>query len=433
MSLTLMGVLVFIFLLIMISTGGPLAFGMGTVVVAAILIWFDPKLLYQLAEMAMDMGTSFLFLVAPLFIIMAELFVLSGRADDAFDAARKWFNKVPGGLAISSILACSAFAAVSGSSPLTASTIGLVAVPQMMKRGYSTKLAAGIVAVSGTIGIMIPPSLCMVIYGLLSGTSVGKLFIAGIIPGILLTVALSLAVIIHVMINPALAPRFEEKVTWKDRIISVKSVGPILVLCIAVIGSIYAGIVTPSEAAAVGASGAFIILLFSGKERLKQLVPTLKRSAGLTSAIMFLMIGGSLMGFLVTYMGIPQAMVESMLSLGLNRWWVMIFINLILLFLGCFLDPTAILALVVPLAFPIIVKLGFDPVWFGIVLTLNVEIGMVTPPVGLNLFVMKTVHPALDMDIVVKGALPYIVVLMSCLVILILFPQISLWLPNLMK
>jgi C4-dicarboxylate transporter, DctM subunit len=433
MSLTLMGILVFVFLLIMISTGGPLAFGMGTVVVAAILIWFDPKLLYQLAEMAMDMGTSFLFIVAPLFIIMAELFVLSGRADDAFDAARKWFNKVPGGLAVSSIFACSAFAAVSGSSPLTAATIGMVAVPGMMKRGYSNKLAAGIVAVAGTIGIMIPPSLCMVIYGLLSGTSVGKLFIAGIIPGILLTVALSLAVIIHVMINPSLAPRFEEEVSWKDRLVSLKGVGPILVLCIAVIGSIYTGIVTPSEAAAVGASGAFIFLLFSGKEKLKQLVPTLKRSAGLTCAIMFLMIGGNLMGFLVTYMGIPQAMVEGMMSLGLNRWWVMVFINLILLFLGCFLDPTAILALVVPLAFPIITKLGFDPVWFGIILTLNVEIGMVTPPVGLNLFIMKTVHPSLDMDIVVKGALPYLGILMICLVILILFPQISLWLPNLMK
>ncbi len=433
MSMTLMGILVFVFLLLLLSLGYPIAFAMGTIVVAGIFTWFDPVLLFQLAQIGMDMSTSFLFLVAPLFVLMAELIVVSGMADDAFSAARKWFNWLPGGLAISSIFACSGFAAVSGSSPLTAATIGMVAIPGMSERGYSKKLAAGVVATAGTIGIMIPPSLCMIIYGLLSGTSIGKLFIAGIIPGIVLTLALAVAVIIMVKIDPSIAPQIEETITWKERFVALKRVGPILALCLFVLGSIYAGIATPSEAAAVGASGAFVFLLIGERFKLGKLKPALIRSAGLTCAIMFLMIGGSFMAFLMNYIGIPQALVEFMLNLGVGRWWIMILINLVLIFLGCFLDPTAILVLSVPLVFPIITSLGFDPVWFGIIMTLNVEIGMITPPVGLNLYVLKAIDEKLGIDVVIMGALPFLFVLLLCMALFMVFPQISLWLPSLMQ
>jgi C4-dicarboxylate transporter, DctM subunit len=433
MGMAVMCILTLSMLLILLAAGYPIAFAMGTVVVAGILAWFDPALLFQLVQISMDMSTSFLFLVAPLFVLMAELIVASGMADDAFSAARKWFNWLPGGLAISSIFACTVFAAVSGSSPLTAATIGMVAIPGMSERGYSKKLAAGVVATAGTIGIMIPPSLCMIIYGLLSGTSIGKLFIAGIVPGLVLTLALVVTVIILVKINPAIAPIHEEKISWKERFVSLKRVGPILTLCIFVLGSIYAGIATPSEAAAVGASGAFIALMIIEKCNFKKLKPALVRSAGICCAIMFLMIGGNFMAFLLTYIGLPEALLEFMLDLGVGRWGVMILINMVLVFLGCFLDPTAILVLSVPLVFPIITSLGFDPVWFGVIMTLNVEIGMVTPPVGLNLYVLKAIDPDLDIDVVILGAMPFLFALVLCMVLFMVFPQISLWLPNLMQ
>ena len=433
MDIAVIGIIVFAVLLILLASGYPIAFAMGTVVMAAIFAWYEPLLLFQLAQISMEMSTNFLFLVAPLFVLMAELMVASGMADDAFSAARKWFNWLPGGLAISSIFACSGFAAVSGSSPLTAATIGMVAVPGMSERGYSKKLAAGVVATAGTIGIMIPPSLCMIIYGLLTGTSIGKLFIAGIIPGIVLTLALSVTVIIMVKINPAIAPNDNEVVPWKDRLVSLKRVGPVLVLCIAVLGSIYAGIATPSEAAAVGATGAFIALMIVKKFRVKELTPALVRSAGLCCAIMFLMIGGNFLAFLMNYVGIPQAIVEFILDLGVGRWGVMILINIALIFLGCFLDPVAILVLAVPLVFPLATALGFDPIWFGVILTLNVEIGMVTPPVGLNLYVLKAIDKELDIDVVIRGASPFLIALVVCMVFFMIFPQISLWLPSLMQ
>jgi len=433
MDIAVIGILTFAALLILLASGYPIAFAMGTIVIAGIFAWFDPLLLFQLAQISMEMSTSFLFLVAPLFVLMAELIVASGMADDAFSAARKWFNWLPGGLAISSIFACSGFAAVSGSSPLTAATIGMVAIPGVSERGYSKKLAAGVVATAGTIGIMIPPSLCMIIYGLLSGTSIGKLFIAGIIPGIVLTLALAVTVIIMVKINPAIAPNNEEKISWKERLVSLKRVGPILALCVFVLGSIYAGIAPPSEAAAVGATGAFIALMIVEKFNFKKLKPALVRSAGLCCAIMFLMIGGNFMAFLMNYIGIPQALVEFILDLGLGRWGIMILINIVLIFLGCFLDPTAILVLSVPLVFPIVTALGFNPVWFGVIMTLNVEIGMVTPPVGLNLYVLKAIDQKLDIDVVIRGATPFLFVLVLCMVLFMIFPPISLWLPSLMQ
>lgn len=433
MSMTLIGILTFVFLLILLALGFPIAFAMGTIVIAGVFVCFDPSVLFQLAQIAMEMSTSSLFLVAPLFVLMAELIVVSGMAGDAFSAARKWLNWLPGGLAISSIFACSGFGAVSGSSPMTAATIGMVAIPGMSERGYSKKLAAGIVATAGTIGIMIPPSLCMIVYGLVSGTSIGKLFIAGIIPGIVLAFALAATVIIMVKINPSIAPRIEETITWKERIVSLKRVAPILALCIFVLGSIYAGIATPSEAAAVGASGAFLFFLIAEKFKLQKLKPALVRSAGLTCAIIFLMIGGTFMAFFVNYIGIPEALVEYIIELGFSRWWVMILINLALIFLGCFLDPMGILVLSVPLAFPIVTSLGFDPVWFGIIMTLNVEIGMVTPPVGLNLYVLKAIDQKLDIDVVIMGALPFLFVLLLCMALFMVFPQIALWLPSLMK
>ena len=427
------GIILFALLLILLSTGYPIAFAMCTVVVVGIFWLFDPALLFQLAQISMDVSTNFLFLVAPLFILMAEFVFISGMASDAFGAARRWLNWLPGGLAVSSIFACTAFAAICGSSPVTAATIGMVAIPGMAERGYQKRLAAGVVATAGTIGIMIPPSLCMIIYGIMTGTSIGKLFIAGIIPGVLMMLFLSLAVVLRVKINPKLAPRSEEVITWKERITGLTKIGPILLLSIFVLGSIYAGICTPTEAAAVGATGALIIMLINERFSLKKVRPAVVRAAGVTSSIMILLIGGSCLAFLMTYAGVPQALVEFILDLGLSRWAVMILINIGLILLGCFLDPTGILVLTIPLVFPIIESLGFDPIWFGVIMTLNVEIGMVTPPVGLNLYVLKGVDKSMDIVEVTLGALPFLLVLVLSLVLFMVFPEIILWLPGYMQ
>jgi len=430
---TWIGVFVFMGMLFLLAMGYPIAFAMGSVVVVGILFLSEPHLLFQLAQIAMQMSTNFLFLVAPLFILMSEFILISGIADDAFEAARRWLNWIPGSLAVSAIFASTGFAAVCGSSPVTAATIGMVAIPGMTKRGYQKRLAAGVVAAGGTIGILIPPSLCLIIYGFMTGTSIGELFIAGIVPGFLLTLVLTLNVIIRVKINPSLAPPLEEKFTWEMRLRSLGKVGPILILSLSVLGSIYAGLATPSEAAAIGATGAFLFALFKQKFRFKKLVPALERAAGLTSAVMLLIIGGTCLAFFMTYTGLPQKLVDFTLGFELGRWWIMLLINLVLIFLGCFMEPTGILVLMIPLVFPIITALGFDAVWFGIIMTLNVEIGMITPPVGLNLYILNAVDRTLDITDIIIGALPFILSLLLCLALIMIFPEIVMWLPRLMK
>lgn len=425
-------ILLFVGLLILLCMGYPIGFAMGTVVVVGIICLFDTAALFQIVQIAAGMGTNFMLLVLPLFILMSELILVSGMADDAFNAGKKWLNWLPGSLAISSIFACAAFAAVCGSSVLTAATIGNVAIPGMRERGYHNRLAAGIVATSGTIGIMIPPSICLIIYGVMTGVSIGQLFIAALIPGIIMTVALAVTVIILVKLNPSLAPPITEKFSWKDRFSALIKVGPVIALCVFIIMSIYTGLATPTEAGAVGATAAFFLLLIKSKFKPAGLRDALERTARLTNVGIILMIGGSAMAFLVSYTGLTQELIEYILGQGFSRWWVMIFINLLMIFLGCLLDPMGILVLSIPIVYPIVDALGFDPVWFGIVLTINVEIGMITPPVGLNLYVINMVDDSISIGEIIFGALPFLLALFFILGLILLFPDISLWLPSLM-
>lgn len=430
MSASLASAILVIVLLLLLFLGYPIAFAMGTITTVGILWLFEPALLFQLAQISVDLGTNFLLLVIPLFVLMAEFIVVSGNADKAFDVAAKWLNWLPGGLAISSILGCSVFAAVCGSSPVTAATIGRVSIPEMTKRGYDKKLAYGSVASAGTIGIMIPPSLALILYGSLTGTSIGKLFIGGIIPGIVLALLMCLVVVIIVKVRPASAPSISERVSWGERFKDLVNILPILAISFGVLTSIYAGIATPTESASAGAIGALVVFLFSGRFGLRELSGTLIRAVSITSAIMILLIGGTSLAFLMTTSGLPQRVVETVVGLGLGPVGTMILINLILILLGCFLDPMGVLVLTLPLFLPVIKSLGFDPLWFGIVMTLNVEIGMITPPVGLNLYMLKAVDPDLPIREIVVGALPFFVVLVIALFLLLLIPEMALWLPN---
>ena len=429
MDISIIAALIIFILIVLLGLGTPIAFCLGFMGVVGVLSFVDVGALYQIAEIAADSGTNLFMLTLPLFILMAEVVSFAGVGDDLYEATHDWLSWLPGGLAISSIATCTGFAAISGSSPATAATVGLVAIPEMTKRGYNRKLAVGAIAAGGTLGILIPPSITMIIYGIITEVSIGKLFIAGIIPGILLALILSGAIAGAVILNPSLAPRIAS-VSWKQRFRSLSKVWAFVLLAISIVGSIYAGIATPTESAAIGATLSIFIALLYRRLSIKALHGALLRTVGVTAMIMFLVIGGHVMAFLLSTLTIPQYLTEAIMTLNASKWFVMIVINAVLLVMGCLLDPMAIMVITLPILFPIVTQLGFDPVWFGIIVTINVEIGMITPPVGLNLFILKGSVPGVTMRDLVGGALPFALLLGVGLILIMVFPSLATWLPG---
>jgi C4-dicarboxylate transporter DctM subunit len=299
----------------------------------------------------------------------------------------------------------------------------------MIKRGYSRYLAVGSIAAGGTLGILIPPSITMVIYGVITEVSIGKLFIAGIIPGLVLATILSTAIAIAVKMKPQLAPRIEG-VTWQKRFSSLKNVWAFIVIALSIIGTIYTGIATPTESAAIGATFSMIVALVYRRMNIKAIHSAIVRASAVTAMIMFMVIGGNTLAFLLSTLTIPQYITELITSLEVSRWIVMIIINVVLIIMGCLLDPMAILVISLPILFPIVTKLGFDPVWFGIIVTINVEVGMITPPVGLNLFILKGAIPNITMKDIVVGSLPFVFLLILGLAVVMVFPSLATWLPG---
>ncbi len=429
MSIGLIGILLLLALLLLLASGTPIAFCLGFLGTVGIIGFLDIGTLYQIAEVAADTSTNLFMITLPLFVLMAEVVSFSGVGDDLHTAAHDWLSWLPGGLAISSIATCTGFAAISGSSPATAATVGLVSIPEMIKRGYNRMLAVGSVAAGGTLGILIPPSITMIVVGIITEMSIGKLFIAGIIPGLVLSMIMCVATVIAVKIKPNLAPRIQG-VSWKKRFSSLKRVWPFLILAFSILGTIYAGIATPTESASVGATLAIVIALFYGRLSIKALHGALTRTVGVTAMIMFLIIGGSVLAFLFSSLTIPHHVTDMIVSLGASRWVVMIIINFILLVLGCLLDPMGVMIISLPIIFPIVTQLGFDPIWFGVIVTINVEIGMITPPVGLNLFVLKAAVPDINMKDIIGGSLPFVLLLMFGLALIMVFPSLATWLPG---
>jgi C4-dicarboxylate transporter DctM subunit len=429
MEIGIISIVLIVVLVILLGLGTPISFCVGFLTVVGILTYLDAATLYQIAEIAADSGTNLFMLTLPLFIFMGEVVSFSGIGDDLYTAAQNWLNRLPGGLAISSIATCTGFAAISGSSPATAATVGLVSIPEMIKRGYNKRLAVGSIAVGGTLGILIPPSITMIIYGVITEVSIGKLFIAGIIPGIILSLILCIAIALAVKVKPDLAPPIQT-VSWGERVSSLKHVWAFIILALSIMGSIYAGIATPTESAAIGATLSLVIALLYRRLTIKSIHGALLKTVAMTAMIMFLVIGGNVFAFLLSTLTIPQYITESITALNVSRWTIMIIINFILLVMGCLLDPMAIMVIILPIIFPIVTQLGFDPVWFGIVVTINVEMGMITPPVGLNLFILKGAVPGIDMKDIVGGSLPFLLLLMLGLIIIMVFPSLATWLPG---
>ena len=422
-----------------ILLGTPVAFALGFSAVVLILVFLDPSQLMQIGSIAFSQGTSINQLVAPLFILMAEILSQGDIARDIFYVLNKWLQKIRGGLALSTMLASTVFAALCGSSPATAAAMGRISIKEMEARGYRQDFSAGVVAAGGTLGIMIPPSITLVIYGIITENSIAKLFMAGILPGIMTSALLCAFILIRVWLNPRLVDTGRDRQEQSGNPDSHPPAGqgllkdlllvtPPVILILIVLGSLYTGITTPTEAAGFGAVGALIIVILSGRMTINKLTAMLGTTAKTSAMILFLIIGGMALSYVISYLGIAQNLSGLIVGSGLNRWTIMILIYGLWLILGCLMDPLSMIVLTIPFVYPTIQDLGFNPLWLGIVSTLCVEIGMITPPVGLNLFVLKAITDV-SMVRIMAGALPFVMVLIAGLVILSLFPQICLFLP----
>jgi tripartite ATP-independent transporter DctM subunit len=385
----------------------------------------------MIGMVAYKTGSSYTLTVIPLFILMGLFSNSSRMGYDLYQAVYRWIGFLPGGLAMATVLACAAFAAISGSSLATAAIMGMVALPEMKRFNYDSALATGCVAAGGTLGILIPPSTIMIIYGILTEQPVGTLFIAGILPGILLTCLFLGTIYIMTRRNPLLAPA-GPSFPWKDKFSALKGTTGVLFLFALVIGSLYMGWFSPTEAAGVGAFGALIIALVKRRMNGKNFFAALQETALTTAMVFTILIGANILGYFMTVSQIPEILSQLIVNQGLNRYVVMSIICTIYIILGCLMEGMAIMVLTLPVVFPLVMQMGFDPIWFGVIVTLFIEMGLITPPIGVNVFIVSGIVKEVTMYAIFRGVMPFFIAMIICLIILIIFPQIALFLPQTM-
>lgn len=421
-----------ILMLLLLALGMPIAFALGIAGSIGLLMnsgWDSFLGIMQTAPY--DSVKSFIMTSIPMFILMASLMTVSGIMKDLFQAAYKWLGKLPGGLGIATVFAGAMMAAVSGSSQASAAAMSKAAAPEMKKYNYNTAFTMGVVSMSGTLAVMIPPSIILILYGILTETGVGSLLIAGILPGILTALGYIIVIFIWVKMRPEIAPKIEINPTMKEKIHALKDIWPMLVIVIAVIGGIYSGLVTATEAGAMGAFITLLVVLLMGRLNMKKFGVALTDTIKSTTMIMTIIIGAHIFSYFLTLTQSTQKIVGIVESLEVSKYWILLIIVIIYLILGFFMDQIAILILTLPLTFPIITSLGFNPVWFGIIITKTVEIGLVTPPVGMNVFV-ATGAAGVKAAEGFKGVTWFVIMDLLILALLIAMPALTLWLPELM-
>ena len=420
-----------IVLLALLAVGIPVAFSLAIAGGVGLLLIGGTGLLAGILSTAPASAIgSYEFLTIPMFLLMAEFMIASGISGTLFSAIASWTGRLPGGLGVATALTGAAFGAISGSSTAAAATLSSTSIPAMIREGYDPRFASGIVAISGTLAMLIPPSVAIIFYGLLSGASVAKLLVAGIIPGALVTLVIIATIWFLLWRDPALAPS-RRRYSWSEKFASLKVAGPFIALFLLVTGLIYLGIATPVEASALGALGSVVFTAVAGK-----LTPATVRDALLstvltTAMVGLVVIGAQVFGYFITITQVTQSLVAFVSAQDVSPYVIMAFIVVLYLLLGCFLDQLSILILTVPIVLPVVVSLGFDPIWFGIIVILLAEVGMVTPPVGLNVFVVakKTNQPV---ERVFAGIWPHVVAHILIILFMIAFPQVILWLPSTM-
>ncbi len=427
------GVVGTLLVFLLLFLGMPIAFAMMLVgfLGTAYLTSFGAAL-PVLARTAYEVSAYYPYTVIPLFIVMGSFAGTSRMTYELYGTFDKWLRRLPGGLSIATIGACAGFAAVSGSSVATAAAMGNVALPEMKRFNYHPRLATGSIAAGGTLGFLIPPSIGFVVYGMMTEQSIGKLLIAGIIPGVLLSFAYLFIVFLLVKINPDLAPSIKETVSFQEKISSVKAVWEPLAVFLIVIGGIYLGFFTPTEAGAIGATLLFVVVLAKGRLTWWNLTEALKDTIRISVMVLFLVAGANVFSYFLALSTIPMKASSWVAALQVSPYLILTIIILIYLFLGCFLDAISMMVLTMPVIYPIVLALGFDPIWFGVIAVLMMEAGLITPPMGLNIYTVAGVAKDVPVETIFRGVAPFLFAIFAIVILISLFPDLALLLPKMM-
>jgi tripartite ATP-independent transporter DctM subunit len=414
------------------ATGFYVAVVIMIITAASVLYFYGPAMISPMADLAWSTSNNYVLISMPLFILLGELMMRSGVTERMYQTLSMWMMRVPGRLLHTNIVACALFAATSGSSVATAATIGTVAIPALKSRGYDDRLTLGSLAAGGTLGILIPPSLNMIIYGVMTDTSIGRLFIAGIVPGLLLAGFFMLIIAIMAVFRPGVAPFNPADVKpIRERLAALPALIPPFLVMLGVLGSIYLGLATPTEAAAVGVLVALALAACFRRLSSAMLGETFLSTMRTTGMVMLIIVAAFLMNFVIALLGIPQEIAGWVKSLGLSAVGVLWILLLIYLILGCFLEALSMMITTIPITVPLVVSLGVDPVWFGIFIVLVTELALITPPVGINLYVVQGIRTdGGSIADVIMGAIPFVITLVLFTILMIYFPQVALWLPG---
>jgi len=427
-----LGILSIILMIALTFMGVPIALALLAIGAAGNFYLMGlPQTAMQIHMITWETGTNFLLIAVPLFVFMGQLVYHTKIASDLYDFVHKWFGRLPGGLAVTGVFTSAGFGAVTGSSVAAIATMGIMVMPEMKKYRYNLRLATGSLASAGTLAIMIPPSIPMVIYGVWTETSIGKLFIAGVIPGILLAAGFCGMIVVRCLLDRQLGPA-GPVYSWTERLTALTKLMPTTIIFMIVLGGIYGGVFTPTEASAIGAVGVLAVALVMGRLTLGRLKESLWQTGEIAAMIYTILIGGVMFSRLLVQTDVTPSLVNYIASLQVSPYTVIFLFSIMFLLLGAVLDTFGMLILTLPLVFPICRDLGFDPVWFGIYMTVMMEIAMLTPPIGLNVFVMQRVTPEIPLSEIFLGVLPCVIICLALVVLIVVFPQLALWLPSTM-
>ena len=431
MSPATQGMLVLVVTLAMLLSGVPVAFGLGVMSIGFIVFFQGFDALRVVAETFYAGLNDFTLVSIPMFVMMGAAIGSSPAGKDLYEALDRWLYRLPGGLAISNLGACAIFAALTGSSPACCAAIGKMGIPEMRRRGYPDDVATGSICAGGTLGILIPPSITFILYGIATETSIGRLFLAGVIPGLMLTGLFILWTLFIIWKRGFRSHAVDFRYSWKEKFGSIPKIAPFIAIIVGVMYVLYGGVATPSEAAGVGAAlcvvfAVVIYRMWDAKSWWQILRDTTRESV----MILMIIAAAVLFGYMLTSLYLTQMLAQAIADMHVNRWVLMLMINLFLLVCGFFIPPAAIILMTSPILLPIITAAGFDPVWFGVIMTINMEVGLIHPPVGLNIYIVNAIAPDVPVTTVMWGTIPYVLCMFLAIVILCFVPEIATWLPD---
>jgi len=425
--------LVLALLFILFASGAPIFLCLGFSGLVGILLIRGPIGLFQVTGSMYAQVDSFVLVAVPLFILMGQAVFITGIGGQIYELASKWLYRLPGGLAVASVVACAIFGAMCGVSIAGVATIGVMAIPEMVQRGYRRDFAVGAVTSAGALAMLIPPSVVFIIYGDVAGVSVGKLFIGGIVPGLVMALFMCTYVIVRVLKNPSLAPRAVTRISWKEKLVPLKNLWAPLLLIAAVLGTIYTGVATPTESGAMGAVGSLVLAAVAYHTlNLKTLWKVVSETVRVTGAILIIMACAMVFSGYLSLVKIPEIVCTAATSLPLPAVGTLAIVMVILIIVGMFVDAASVIIVTTPILLPVVKAIGIDPLFYGILVVITLEMAVITPPVGLNLYTLKSIAPETPMSDIFRGTMPYVGIELACLVLFMFLPQVALWLPSTM-